>query len=78
MQAVLANSFGAIYERNAINAAFPVLTYESIEALGLEDRDRIKVDFETGTLTNIENGKSIRITPFYDVQMEIYQRGGLL
>ncbi len=78
VQAVLANSFGAIYERNAINAAFPVLTYESIEALGLEDRDRIKVDFETGTLTNIENGKSIRITPFYDVQMEIYQRGGLL
>ncbi len=78
VQAVLANSFGAIYERNAINAAFPVLTFDSIEALGLKDRDRIKVDFETGMLTNIENGKSIRITPFYDVQMEIYQRGGLL
>ncbi len=78
VQAVLANSFGAIYERNAINAAFPVLTYDSIEALGLKDRDMIKVDFETGILTNLENGKTVQITPFYDVQMEIYQRGGLL
>ncbi len=78
VQAVLANSFGAIYERNAINAAFPVLTYDSIEELGLKDRDRIKVDFATGVMTNLENSKSIQITPFYDVQMEIYQRGGLL
>ena len=26
VQAILAESFGAIYERNAINAAFPILT----------------------------------------------------
>jgi homoaconitate hydratase family protein len=33
VQAILAESFGAIYERNAINAAFPILTYKSLEAL---------------------------------------------
>ncbi|MBU3929049.1 MAG: 3-isopropylmalate dehydratase large subunit, partial [Bacteroidetes bacterium] len=39
VQAILAESFGAIYERNAINAAFPILTYKSLEALELKDGD---------------------------------------
>ena len=78
VQAILAESFGAIYERNAINAAFPIVTYEDISKLGLKQRDKIRVDFEKGTLTNLENGKFIEINKFSDVQMEIYKKGGLL
>ena len=33
-QAILARSFGAIYERNAINAGFPVLTYKDLSGPG--------------------------------------------
>jgi homoaconitate hydratase family protein/3-isopropylmalate dehydratase small subunit len=78
VQAILAESFGAIYERNAINAAFPILTYENIKELNLNQRDKIKVDFEKGILTILENNKSVEIDKFSDVQMEIYKRDGLL
>lgn len=78
VQAIIAESFGAIYERNAINAGFPILTYNDISALELKQRDMIKVDFETGEITNLKNNKSIKINPFFDVQMEIYKRDGLL
>ncbi|MDT8402315.1 MAG: aconitase/3-isopropylmalate dehydratase large subunit family protein [Bacteroidales bacterium] len=78
VQAVLAESFGAIYERNAINAAFPVLTCESLSELKLKDRDEIEINLKTGVLKNLKTGNSAIIKPFSDVQMEIYKRGGLL
>jgi homoaconitate hydratase family protein/3-isopropylmalate dehydratase small subunit len=78
IQAVIARSFGAIYERNAINAAFPVLTYESFEAVDLKDQDVISVNLLTGEIINERNGMKTLINPFYDAQYEIYKRGGLL
>ncbi|HPR16958.1 MAG TPA: aconitase/3-isopropylmalate dehydratase large subunit family protein [Candidatus Cloacimonadota bacterium] len=78
IQAIIAESFGAIYERNAINAGFPILTYESLSQLELKQRDKIRIDFEKGKITNLGNGKSLTINPFFDVQMDIYKRDGLL
>lgn len=77
---ILAQSYGAIYERNAINAAMPVLTYNpvSLEEIDYKAGDRLKIDFKDGTVKNLKNNKSTEIEPFYDVQMDIYQRGGLL
>lgn len=77
-QAILAKSFGAIYERNAINAAFPVLVYRSLDELSLKNRDRIQIDLQSGKVTNLENGKQTTVEPFSEVQMQIYKRGGLL
>jgi 3-isopropylmalate dehydratase small subunit len=78
IQAVIARSFGVIYERNAINAAFPVLTYESFEAVDLKDQDVISVNLLTGEVINERNGMRTSVNPFYDAQYEIYKRGGLL
>ncbi len=78
IQAVIAKSFGAIYERNAINAAFPVLTYDSFEKIDLKDQDVITVNLLTGEVVNERNGLTIKINPFYDAQHEIYMKGGLL
>ena len=78
VQAVLAESFGAIYERNAINAAFPVLTYDSMNELELEDGEELEVNLETGDVKNLSRDKAAVIKPFSDVQMEIYKKGGLL
>ncbi len=78
IQAVIARSFGAIYERNAINAAFPVLTCESFETVDLKDQDVISVNLLTGEIINERNGMKTLINPFYDAQYEIYKRGGLL
>ncbi len=79
VNAVIAESFGAIYERNAINAGMPILTYNKnfVEELDLKHGDKIRVNFETGEVENLENGKKTKINPFSDVQMEIYQNGGL-
>ena len=78
VQIVIAESFGAIYERNAINAAFPILTYSDILSIELKQRDRIKIDLLSGILTNVENGKSVQIEKFSSVQIDIYKKGGLL
>ena len=72
---ILAESFGAIYERNAINAAFPIMTYKSLSDLNLKNGCSISVNFETGEL-KIED-KSLFINKFSEVQMDIYQNGGL-
>lgn len=77
-QAIIAESFGAIYERNAINAAFPVLTYGDLSELELINRDQIEINLETGCVRNIGSGKQIYIEPFSEVQMHIYKKGGLL
>ncbi|MCF6185042.1 MAG: aconitase family protein, partial [Bacteroidales bacterium] len=77
IQAIIAESYGAIYERNAINAAFPIVTYKTLEGLDLEDGDTLRVDFETGKIENISKNTSIQAEPFSEVQKEIYQNGGL-
>lgn len=78
IQAIIARSFGAIYERNAINAAFPVLTYNSLAEIKLKDKDIITVNLVTGDVTNERNGLSTTVNPFYEAQHEIYIKGGLL
>ncbi len=77
VQAILAESFGAIYERNAINAAFPILTYKSLDALQLKDGDVISINFKSGEVIAKENQKSQLIEPFAEVQLEIYRNDGL-
>ncbi|TAJ11110.1 homoaconitate hydratase family protein [Marinilabiliaceae bacterium JC017] len=77
-QAILAQSFGAIYERNAINAGFPVLVYDDLSVLELIDRDTIRIELEAGKVTNLRNGKQVKVKKFSEVQMAIYQKGDLL
>lgn len=77
-QAIIAESFGAIYERNAINAGFPVLTYTDISKLELTNGDIVVIDLEKGIMTNKRNGESNEISRFSDIQMKIYQMGDLL
>ncbi len=77
VQAVLAESFGAIYERNAINAAFPIVTYKSLDEIDLDDGDTIRINFETGNIKNLKNNKEVQVEKFSEVQLEIFQNGGL-
>ena len=77
---ILAESFGAIYERNAINAAMPILTYkpEIVTELALSNGDSVRVNFGSGEIINLANSKSGKLDKFYDAQMAIYKNGGLL
>lgn len=77
IQAIIAESFGAIYERNAINAAFPILICKDIEKLDISDGDQISVDLQSGVIVNLNSKKKAQAETFSEVQMEIYQNGGL-
>ena len=77
--AILAESVGAIYYRNAINSGFPFLLCPGIcTGGGVKDGDELEVDFATGRITNRTTGKAIEGgKPFSKVQMDIYQAGSL-
>jgi len=75
ISAVIAASFGSIYERNAINSGFPIVVADLVEE-GLESGQEIEVDLRSQTIT-LPSGKTKK-GYFSEVQMEIYQRGGLL
>ncbi|MGE5420919.1 MAG: aconitase family protein, partial [Chloroflexota bacterium] len=76
ISAIVAESFGAIYERNAINAAFPVIVLKS--AAEIKDGDLVKIDMKSGEIVDMTTGGTYYAEPFSDVQYNIYSRGGLL
>ena len=78
ISAIMAESFGAIYERNAINAAFPIITCRDIPEMNIADGDIIRIDLKTGHLENLKNNTTYNAEPFSTVQLEVYLNGGLL
>jgi len=74
---IIAESFGAIYERNAINNAMPIMIAEDV-LNKINDKDELFIDFKNGEIFDkIQNKKYIG-KPFSKSQLEIYKRGGLL
>ena len=73
---IIAESFGAIYKRNAINSALPILEAPGVGTSGLSSGDIIEVNTKTGEIRNSElpvfKGK-----PFSLVQTDIMIAGGL-
>jgi 3-isopropylmalate dehydratase small subunit len=74
---IIAESFGAIYERNAINSGMPILVSEEITKK-IQNNDTIVVDFSTGLITDKTQKKNYNAKPFSASQKDIYLRGGLL
>ncbi len=77
IQCLVAESFGSIYERNAINAAFPIVVCKEIKKLKLETGDIIEVDFVKGRIANKSKKIIVNAEKFSDVQKEIYHNDGL-
>ncbi|MGC8763035.1 MAG: aconitase/3-isopropylmalate dehydratase large subunit family protein [Acidobacteriota bacterium] len=74
--AIVAKSFGAIYKRNAINAALPVVASDLVDT-DIQDGEEITVDFVAGTITRAD-GTVVAAQPWPEVQVQTYLRGGLL
>jgi 3-isopropylmalate dehydratase small subunit len=77
IRVIVAESFGAIYERNAINSGMPILVSDDITKK-IHDKDSVSIDFNTGVIKDMTQGKAFQAKPFSIVQKEIYRRGGLL
>ena len=76
LAAIVAESFGAIYERNAINAGLAIMNAPATEP-NIATGDIVEIDFTAGTIKT-ERGTTITGTPVSAAQLAIYQRGGLL
>jgi len=74
---IIAESFGAIYERNAINSGMPILIGQDITNL-INDKDEISVDLTTGEIIDKTQNKTYNVKPFSKSQLEIYKKGDLL
>jgi len=77
IQAVIAKSFARIFFRNAINIGLPI--FESEEASAeMNDGDEVKVDINSGKITNLTTNREYSFTPFADEMKDIIQAGGLM
>ena len=77
VSAVIAKSFARIFYRNGLNTGLPLL--ESSEAVdGIKAGDKVSVDTETGTITNITTGKTFQAKPYPEFMQELIKSGGLI
>jgi len=78
---IIAQSFGAIYFRNAVNSGFPVLKFPDIEKLMekriLKTGNSAEINIQNGKARNITAGVSFEVEPMSQVQRQIYEAGGL-
>lgn len=76
--AIIAESYGAIYKRNAINSGFPIVSFPNLARFfsQFEDGDTLEIDFETGRM-ELNSEQAFRAEPFSRVQMDIFQAGDL-
>lgn len=76
--AVVAESYGAIYKRNAINSGLPIVALPGLTEIASEFKtgDTLEVDLAAGSVT-LNSQKTFQAEPFSQVQMDIYQAGDL-
>ena len=76
--AIVAESYGAIYKRNAINSGFPIVSLPGLTRIHEQFKggDLLEVDLANGRL--VLNGQTtLQAEPFSRVQMDIYQAGDI-
>lgn len=74
--AILAESFGRIFFRNAINLGIPAITCQGISAI-VHGGDFIQVNFISGKIENLTTGQIIKAEPLGEYMMNILQSGGI-
>ena len=74
---VIASTFARIFYRNALNIGLAILECEEA-AEDIKSGDEVKVDFDTGVITNVTTGKTYQAQPFPPFIQNIITSGGLL
>lgn len=74
---VIAPSFARIFYRNAINMGLAIMECADASEQ-IEDGDEITIDFTTGKITDLTNGKEFTAKPFPDFIRKIIEADGLV
>ena len=74
---VIAETFARIFYRNAINIGLPIMECrEAAEAI--EEGDEVKVDFDSGIITDVTKNLTFKGQPFPEFMQNIIDKGGLI
>jgi len=76
IRAVIAESFAAIFFRNAINIGLPFLELKSTS--DIKDGDVLQIELESGLIRNLTQGEDYHTQPFPAFLQEIVEKGGLI
>jgi 3-isopropylmalate/(R)-2-methylmalate dehydratase small subunit len=74
---VIASSFARIFYRNAINTGLPIMESPAAAA-AIRDGDRVAIDADTGTITDLTTGGVFTAQPFPPFIRAIIEKGGLI
>ena len=74
---IIADSFARIFYRNAINIGLSILECpEAAEAIN--EGDEVKVDFDSGIITDVSTNQTCQAVPFPPFMQELIAQGGLV
>lgn len=74
---VIAETFARIFYRNAINIGLPIIECPQA-AKAINAGDEVKVDFDSGVITNITTGESFQGQAFPEFMQKLIACGGLV
>jgi 3-isopropylmalate/(R)-2-methylmalate dehydratase small subunit len=77
VKCVIAETFARIFFRNAINIGLPVVECKGISS-AVETGDELAVDYPTGKIEDLTNGKKFQVEKLPPFIMEILSDGGLI
>lgn len=77
VKAVVASSFGLLFQRNAINLGLPILECSEIVETS-ESGDRIEIDMENWICANVTAGVEVAPVPLSGVEKAILDAGGAI
>ncbi len=74
---VIAETFARIFYRNAINIGLPIIECPEA-AKAINAGDVVKVDFDSGVITNVTTGESFQGQAFPEFMQKLIACGGLV
>ena len=74
--AVIAPSFARIFYRNSFNMGLPI--FELPESLEIKEGEEIRIDLDSGKITNLSTNKEYKFTAIPEFMQELIATGGLI
>ena len=76
IKAVIAESFAAIFFRNAVNLGLPFLELKNTDKI--KNFDKLEIDLSTGIIKNITRNQTYQTQPFPEFLQKIIKAKGLI
>lgn len=74
--AIIAPTFARIFYRNAFNMGLPI--FELPQSTEIKEGERVSIDMDAGTITNLTTQKVYNFTPIPPFMQELISAGGLM